>query len=247
LIPRACDRVNGPGKDAALANSQKMSGAMRHLAKLSIPLVGITAALAWPNVAAAEEPDRNGGQVDILVGGSGCIQARGDCRFNGEGETFTKGSAGLAFDVGWRANRAFFLGASYSVGWFTPTWELGDEAGRDYRTAYNQGVFAVLRAYIPIWRIDIGLEVSPGWSQTTFVAENSDIRNLSHGFALRPGMSVDFRLGEHLFLGARLDFLLNFHTRFCAKDGMRDCGNQPTIPQVPVHQVIGGIHFGATF
>lgn len=218
---------------------------MRPPTKISLPILCMTAALAWPNAANADEPEREGGQVDIVVGGSGCIPARGDCSF--EDDTFTKGSVGVAFDIGWRAHRAFFLGAGYTIGWYTPTWELGEPEVRDFRTAYNQGVFAVLRAYIPVWRIDIGLELSPGWTQTTFVAEGSRVRNLAHGFALRPGFSLDFRLGRHLFLGAKVDVLLNFHSRFCVKDGSRDCGNQPTIPQLPVHQVIGGVHFGANF
>ncbi len=217
----------------------------RPLPRLALPFLGLTAALAWPTAADAK-PERRGGQVDIVLGGSGCIPARGDCKFN-NGETLTKGSAGLAFDIGWRAHRAFFMGAGYTIGWFTPTWELEATGAKAYKAAYNQGVFAVLRAYIPIWRIDIGLEVSPGWTQTTFVGESSDTRNLSRGFALRPGLSLDFRLGKHLFLGARIDVLLNFHTGFCTKNGSRDCGPQPTIPQVPIHQVIGGIHFGANF
>jgi hypothetical protein len=233
-----------PGKDAALANAQRLSDAMRHLAKLSLPVLGMTAALAWPNAASAK-PERKGGQVDILVGGSGCIPARGDCKFDGEGETFTKSSVGLAFDIGWRAHRAFFLGAGYTVGWFTPTWQI--DGSREYKNAHNQGVFAVLRAYIPIWRIDIGLELSPGWTQTTFVGAGSNTRQLSHGFALRPGLSLDFRLGKRLFVGGRLDFLLDFHSRFCTKANERMCGNQPTVPQLPVHQVIGGVHFGANF
>lgn len=82
---------------------------MRHLATLSLPVLGLSAALAWPSTADAREPKRKGGQVDILVGGSGCIPARGDCSF--EEDTLTKGSAGLAFDLGWRADKAFFLAA----------------------------------------------------------------------------------------------------------------------------------------
>ncbi len=221
---------------------------MRHLAKLTLPLLGFAAALAWSSDARAGEldPEREGAQVDIVVGGSGCIPARGDCKFDGKGETFTKGSAGLAFDLGWRAHRAFFIGAGYTVGWFTPTWKF-DDGATAYRTAYQQGVFAVLRAYIPIWRIDIGLELSPGWTQATFVAEDSELRQISHGFALRPGLSLAIRLGQHLYVGGQVDFLMNFHTRFCTKDGSRDCFNQPTIPQLPVHQVIGGVLFGANF
>jgi hypothetical protein len=199
-----------------------------------------------PSLAEAHEPKRSGGQVDILVGGSACIPARGDCRFD-DGSRMTRPSAGLAFDIGWRAHKAFFLGAGYTVGWFTPTWRVGLNNDREFRNAYQQGAFLVLRAYIPVWIIDIGFELSPGWSQATFVGAGSELRHLSHGFALRPGMSFDFRLGRNLYLGARVDIPLSFHSRFCSVDGDRDCGNQPTIRQLPVHQVIGGIHVGANF
>lgn len=220
----------------------------RHLtAKLTVPALGLAAALAWPNAADARDPDRSGGQVDILVGGSGCIPSRaGDCKFDGNGRTLTRGSAGFGFDIGWRAHPAFFLGAGYTIGWLTPIWERQD-GHRVYRNAFNQGVFAVLRAYLPIWRFDIGLELSPGWSQTTFVAAGSDLRQLSRGFALRPGLSLDFRIGEHMFVGGRVDFIVNLHTRFCTADGDVDCGNRPRTPQLPVHQVLGGVHFGANF
>lgn len=217
---------------------------MRHLAKLPLPALAMTAALAWPNAADAREPKRSGGQADFMVGGSGCIPARGDCK-DDTGETLTKGSAGFAVDLGWRAHKAFFLGASYTIGWFTPTWKV--DGSREFKNAFNQGVFLLLRAYIPIWRIDIGLELSPGYSQTAFVNKGSDLRDVSKGFALRPGASLDFRLFKRLFLGVRVDVLLNFHSRFCTIDGDRVCGGQSTTPQLPIHQVIGGIHFGANF
>jgi hypothetical protein len=209
-------------------------------------MVAALAAFATPSLAEAGEPKRSGGQVDILLGGSGCIPARGDCKFE-DGTRMTRPSAGLGFDIGWRAHKAFFLGAGYTVGWFTPTWRVGDRNDREFRNAYQQGAFLVLRAYIPVWLFDIGFELSPGWSQATFVAEGSNLRQLSHGFALRPGMSFDVRLGRHLYIGARVDFMVNFHSRFCTADGSRECGAQPTIRQLPVHQVIGGVHFGANF
>ena len=209
-------------------------------------LAGVAAALAWPTLAEAHEPKRSGGQAEFLLGGADCIPAKGECESEVD-DGGTKGSAGFAVDLGWRAHKAFFLGAGYTVAGFTPTWRT-DNGLRAFSNAHQQGVFAVFRAYIPIWRIDIGLELSPGWSRQLFVAKADKMRTFSHGFALRPGLSVDFRLLERLFIGARVDFLLAFHTRYCTRLGnSRTCSSDRIVRQMPVHQVIAGLHFGVNF
>ncbi|MFO7562522.1 MAG: hypothetical protein R6X02_07750 [Enhygromyxa sp.] len=208
-----------------------------------ITSIGMTAALAWPNAANAE-PKRSGGQAELVVGGSACIPADGECRSD-DGKSGASGALGI--DLGWRAHKVFFLGAGYTVGWLNPTWELN---GQDvYRNAFQQGVFGVLRVYIPIWRIDIGFELSPGWSRQTFAAAGGRRdRDYSQGFALRPGASIDFRLGRHLFVGGRIDFLINFHNRLCSIQGdQRDCSRELDIRQLPIHQVLAGVHIGANF
>lgn len=208
-----------------------------------LPALGMTAALAWPNAADAREPKRSGGQVELIAGGSACIPSEGDCRSD-SGKSGASGALGI--DLGWRAHKVFFLGAGYTVGWLNPTWEINNQP--IYQNAFQQGVFGVLRVYIPIWRIDIGFELSPGWTRQTFVADGGNGRDYSQGFALRPGASVDFRLGKHLFVGGRIDFLFNFHRRLCSIRGdERNCSGELNIPQLPIHQVIAGVHIGANF
>jgi hypothetical protein len=207
---------------------------MPHSHSILLPLIGMTAALVWPNAADAREPKRKGGQAELVLGASDCIPGKGECESDGAGGT--KPSGALGVDVGWRVHPVFFVGAGYSVGWFNPTWKLDNQ--RIYENAFQQGVFGVLRVYIPIWRIDIGLELSPGWSRQTFVIKESDARAYSQGFALRPGASVDFRLGKRFFIGGRVDFILNFHKQLAMTMDIR---------QLPIHQVIGGLHFGANF
>jgi hypothetical protein len=204
----------------------------------------MTAALAWPNAADAREPKRKGGQAEALLGVSDCIPAAGDCESDGAGGT--KPSGALGIDLGWRVHPVFFVGAGYTVGWFNPTWKV--DGKRLYDDALQHGVFGVLRVYIPIWRIDIGLELSPGWSRQNFVTDATDTRTYSQGFALRPGASVDFRLFKRLFIGARVDFILAFHKQLCSMQGSeRDCSLEMDVRQLPVHQVIGGVHFGVNF
>jgi hypothetical protein len=212
---------------------------------------GLTAALLLPASAHARrgsggknQPKRKGGQAELLAGASACIPGRGDCKADGLGRTAP--SFGMAFDLGWRAHRTFFIGGGYSVGWFNPTWELDNQA--QFRSAFQQGVFGILRAYIPIWRIDIGFEVAPGWSRQTFVAASGNDRTYTQGFALRPGLSFDIWLGRRLFVGAKLDTIFNFHRELCVKTrSERNCTIEDAPRQSRVHQLIGGLHIGGTF
>lgn len=205
--------------------------------------IGTTAALAWPNGADASEPKRRGPQASVVIGASDCISAAGSCGSKRTGGTEASGA--FAIDLGWRIIPYLHIGAGYSLGFFEPTWRLADS--RVFTNAYQQGVFAVLRAYVPIWRIDIGLEVSPGYSRQTFVPNQRRGRDFSHGFALRPGLSLDFRILRHLFIGGRVDFILAFHDEECSRRGLRRDCSPPGLPQTPVHQVIGGLHIGANF
>jgi hypothetical protein len=214
------------------------------VALLSTGLTAGLCALALPTEAHAGKPKRKGGQAEVMVGASACIPGKGECKDETLGSSSP--SVGMAFDIGWRAHPAFFVGAGYGIGWFNPTWETA--TGREFRSAYNQGVFGILRAYIPIWRIDIGFEVAPGWSRQTFVTKGGGSRNYSQGFALRPGLSLDIWLGSHFFIGGKLDFIFNFHNEMCLKTkSARDCSIGDDFRQTRVHQLIGGVHVGGSF
>jgi hypothetical protein len=218
----------------------------------TLPTLGLAAALVLvPATAHARKgkdkdnkPKRKGGQAEVMVGASACVPGKGDCKADGLGKTAP--SVGMALDVGWRAHPTFFIGAGYGIGWFNPTWQLAGQ--REFRNAFQQGVFGILRAYVPIWRIDIGFEVAPGWSRQTFVAASGGTRTYSQGFALRPGLSLDIWLGKHVFLGAKVDLIFNFHNELCVKmSGSRTCDIENNLRQARVHQLIGGVHIGGSF
>ena len=248
MIARSRGPVNGP----VWLHAARMGDdgqAMRHALPLAI---GLVAALALPLPAQARggnKPKRKGGQAEVMVGASACVPGKGDCKAEGFGDTAP--SVGMAFDIGWRAHPAFFVGAGYGIGWFNPTWQ--DATGRAFKSAFNQGVFGILRAYIPVWRIDIGFEIAPGWSRQTFVnrslhPDGGHGRNYSQGFALRPGFSLDIWLGKHVFIGGKLDFVFNFHNETCLKTKTtRDCSIGGDFRQTRVHQLIGGVHVGGSF
>lgn len=211
-----------------------------------LPVVLAAAAVALPGRAEARKnrkPQRKGGQAELLTGASACVPGKGDCKDDALGRTAP--SLGMAANIGYRVNRFFFIGGGYGVGWFNPTWEL--DGGKQFRNAYQQGVFGVLRGYLPIWRLDLGLELAPGWSRQTFVPTSGD-KVFSQGFALRPGLSLDFWLGRRVFVGAKLDMILNFHQQACTKNAKSlACETQSDLRQARVHQLMGGIHFGGTF
>ena len=228
-------------------SSTILADPVRRLRTITTISLGLAAALLLPSTAHARKdnkPKRKGGQAEIMAGASACVPGKGDCKADGLGKTAP--SLGMAFDVGWRAHPAFFLGAGYGIGWFNPTWQLDGQ--REFRNAYQQGVFGILRAYIPIWRIDIGFEVAPGWSRQTFVQPGGDTRIYSQGFALRPGLSLDIWLGKHVFIGAKVDLIFNFHRELCEKTkSSRTCDIETNLRQARVHQLIGGVHVGGTF
>jgi len=226
-----------------------VSKTVPHLPTLTSLSIGLAAALPLllstpAHAREGTKPKRSGGQAEVMVGPSACVPGRGECQADGLGASAP--SLGLALNAGWRAHPAFFVGAGYGIGWFNPTWQMGGQ--RQFRAAYQQSVFGVLRAYIPVWRIDIGFEASPGWSRQTFVSAGGGTRSYSQGFALRPGLSVDIWVGRHVFIGAKVDSIFNFHREVCSLTGRsRTCTTRPDLSQARVHQLMGGVHVGGTF
>jgi hypothetical protein len=193
------------------------------------------------------KPKRKGGQAEVMIGAAACVPGKGDdCNDETFGLGSTKPSFGMALNIGWRAHPAFFIGAGYGIGWFNSTWEGSTfYALAPYRTAYDQGVFGILRTYIPIWRIDIGFEIAPGWTRQTFVYTG---RRYSQGFALRPGLSLDIWVSRRLFVGAKLDFIFNFHSEICHKSSTtHECRDFRYSSDTRVHQLMGGVQVGGSF
>jgi len=192
-------------------------------------------------------PNRRGAQAEVVFGASACIPGQGDCRDDTDMSGRTAPLVGLGLNLGWRASRNFFVGGGYSVGWFQPEYEI--QGDRVYARAYQNSLFVVLRAIIPLWRFDFGAELSPGWSRQVFVLDaGNDDAIYSQGFALRPGLSADLWLSRHLFVGAKIDTILNFHSSACLRTkGGFSCEIKSDNRQARVNQLIAGIHLGGTF
>jgi hypothetical protein len=226
-----------------------MSLAHRRPVRTLAWLAGAAALVAIPATAeAAPDVQRRGGQWEILVGGTGCIPGRADCKRDQVGVAIgtTRPSFGTGATLGWRAARFFMIGGAYRFGMFDPDYEVV-ETGIDYRVAYQHSAFLVLKPILPIWRFDLGLDLGPGYSRQVFRRSALD-KDFSQGFAFLIGPSIDFFITQRVFLGGKVDFILNAHREVCEeRSGSRNCARSERRHLAPVHQVLFGFHLGGTF
>jgi hypothetical protein len=213
----------------------------------------LAAALVFTATSAASAADvkRRGGQFEALVGGSMCIPSHAGCKSSADVVGRTGPSLGLGFTLGFRPLRALMIGAAYNVGFFNPDYMTSPGNADAYRRAYQNSFFGVIRGILPLWRIDLGLELGLGFSRQVFRAEGGVLgfdRQFSQGFALKTAPVVDIYLTRRFFLGAKLDLIWNFHRQVCsAGGGAQVCLTRATTDQASVHQMIVGLHLGTTF
>ncbi|MCH9686523.1 MAG: hypothetical protein K0V04_34135 [Deltaproteobacteria bacterium] len=194
---------------------------------------------------------RKGGQYGIIFGGAACIPGKAECardNVSDGGVTIdgrTRPSFGMGAELGYRFNRYVFAGAAYNLGFFDTSYEV---SGADnYRRGFQNSVFGVVRPTLPVWRFDFGLGLGPGFSRQTFVHENGD-KDYSQGFAFKLAPTIDIFLTRRVFLGAKLDLILNGHRRTCAQTGnTTNCVDTGSTDLAPVHQMVFGLHVGGTF
>ena len=228
---------------------------MRALLAVVLPAFAL-ATLAPRSATAAPNVDRRGFQFEGQFGVAACIPGKADCKkADSVGEALigkTGPSFGMGFTVGFRPIKQFLIGGAYNLGLFNPDYR--NVGGFDvYKSAYQNSVFGVLRAILPIWRLDLGLELAPGWSRQAFTIREGYVGGLtkeySQGFALKLGPVVDIYVTKHVFVGAKLDFIFNFHRQICHEfsNGSKSCEPKSDKNQASVHQMIAGFHVGATF
>lgn len=229
-----------------------MPSSRSSLAAVLVPSMVLLATLAVPGLASAADVKRRGGQVEGTFGASLCIPGKGECKSADTVSGKTGPSLGMGFLIGFRPLRSLLIGGAYNLGFFNPDYRFG---GADlYKSAYQNSLFAVVRAILPIWRLDLGLELGPGWSRQTFKAKDTGgpdpiSRTYSQGFALKAAPVADFFITRRFFLGAKVDFIFNFHKQSCVEysGGSRICGESSEYNQASVHQMLVGFHVGGTF
>lgn len=208
---------------------------------------GVVAA-AHPGIAsAAPEIERNGAQIEGLLGGSSCLPGRAQCRRDNDTlHGITRGSFGGGVAVGWRATRWLLVGATYRYGLFRPDYvTVGLPA--DYARGSQHTIAAMLRPILPVWRFDLGLNLAPGYSRQTFVYDNG-YRDFTQGFAFMAGPVIDVFVTKRFFIGFQADFIFNVHQKVCQRRGSdKICvAGQRDRDLAPVNQAVYGLHLGGT-
>ncbi len=224
---------------------------MRTTLVLTAGLFTALATLA-PQTASAADVKRRGGQVEGMFGASLCIPGKGDCKSADTVSGKTGPSFGMGFTLGFRPIKYLLIGGAYNLGFFNPDYK--DGIADVYKSAYQNSLFGVVRAIIPIWRIDLGIEVAPGWSRQTFKVREGLASTFlgdkvySQGFALKTAPVVDIFITRQFFVGAKVDFIFNFHKEVCSASGSSSgCVKNEDNNQASVHQMLIGLHLGATF
>ena len=201
---------------------------------------------AKPNIT------RKGGQWGVTLGGSACIPGKAKCAresVTDGGVTIdgrTRPSFGLGAELGYRFNKWVFAGASYNLGFFDTDYEVDGLSGQ-YKRAYQNSIFGLVRPILPVWRFDFGLGLGPGFSRQVFVLDSGD-KDYSQGFAFKIEPTIDIFVSRRIFVGAKLDLLLNAHTKTCRqRASTTTCEKTAESDLAPVHQMVFGLHVGGTF
>jgi len=194
---------------------------------------------------------RRGGQWGVMLGGAACIPGKAACTRDSvtEGgvtvDGRTRPSVGLGAELGYRFNEWAFVGASYNLGFFDASYEVDNRS--NYKRAYQNSIYGVFRPSLPVWRFDFGLGVGPGFSRQVFVTEGGD-RDYSQGFSFKIEPTIDIFVSRRMFIGAKMDLLLNAHGKTCRETGnTTECVATQNRDVAPVHQMIFGLHVGGTF
>lgn len=198
--------------------------------------------VAAPQALAGSKASRVGGQIDTVLGVTSCIPGRGNCS---PGASKTAGPLfGFGVNLGYRIHKHFFLGSGYSLGFFGPS----GGSGALYRRAFQNSVLAVIRGYLPAGDFDFGFEASPGWSRVSFKPSSGQWTSYSEGFAFRPGVSAAYWISSSIFLGLRVDTVINFHRKTCRKGaGKILCDLGEPGAKSRVSTVMAGVHIGGSF
>lgn len=213
----------------------------------------VTAGLSADAQARRPNLTRKGGQWGVMLGGSACIPGKAECARDtatGVGgvtvDGKTRPSVGLGAELGYRINPYVFVGAAYNLGFFDTSYEVTGVA--DYRRGMQNSVFGVVRPTLPAWRFDFGLGLGPGFSRQTFVRTDGT-KDYSQGFAFKIEPTVDVYVSRRVFVGAKLDMILNAHGRTCRENASTvNCDKQGYDTDLaPVHQMLFGLHVGGTF
>jgi hypothetical protein len=225
---------------------------MNATARFALPALALAAGLAAVQTAEAKPNiTRKGGQWGVTLGGAICVPGQAKCsRDNVEDGGVTidgkaRPSFGMGAELGYRFKPWIFAGAAYNLGFLDTTYEVSD--GGRYKRGYQNSVYGIVKPILPVWRFDFGLGMGPGFSRQVFVERNG-AKDYSQGFSWIMSPSIDIWVARRIFVGAKVDLLLNAHNKRCREDGdSTNCTKAEQRDLAPVHQMVFGLHIGGTF
>lgn len=219
------------------------------LTSLGLATAALLATVGYSSEAEARPKFRQGraGQWGVMLGGSACIPGKAECtRETVSVDGDTRPSMGLGAELGYRINHNVFVGAAYNLGFFDTDYTT--DTGSTYRRGFQNSVFGVVRPTIGLWRFDLGLGVGAGFSRQTFKWDDGDDKDYSQGFALLVSPTIDIYVSRRVFVGAKMDLIVNGHGRTCRQRGSEtNCTDTGNDDVAPVHQMLFGLHVGGTF
>lgn len=181
---------------------------------------------------------REGMYSSLTLGFSNCLDGRNNANCDrGFGLGSTKGSVGFTKEMGYRIPW-FFGGLSYSLGFMRPS------RGFDpVDTAYQHSILVVLRPTLPIWRVDFGVNVAPGWSRQVARGSKWSDRVYTQGFALGLGVVAALNITRKWIIGMRWDAISNFHGKTCisSSNSSKVCTELPDGAPAAVNQGLTGL------
>lgn len=152
----------------------------------------------------------------LTLGFSNCAEGRNGAKCSGPIGASGKVKSSFAFtkEFGYRIPWALF-GASYSLAFMRPSWN-GSAGTALADVGYQHTLLAVIRPTLPIWRVDLGFTVAPGWSRQVFRGPEWSDRRYTQGFALGLGVVASAFITQGWVAGLRWDIIKNYHSKACA-------------------------------
>ena len=215
--------------------------------RLLLPALVLLAGAAPSRAVAKPNVNRKGGQWGLTAGAAMCVPSKVKCKHSQAadlGAGRTRASFGLGAELGYRWEH-LFLGAAYNLGLMRADYDTINDS--PFKNGYQNSVFAVIRPMLTPWRFDLGLDFGVGFGRQTYKRDNGE-KNFSQGLTFKTGPVVDIFVARRIFVGLKLDLILNAHGKTCVEDaGTRTCAKKRRDDIAGSHQTIFGLHVGGTF
>lgn len=163
---------------------------------------------------------RQGMYSSLTLGLASCMEGRSGTpckspKVVGE-QIKTKSGFGFTKEIGYRIPWVFF-GGSYTLGFLRPSFTPAISGLVKVKSMYQHSLLAVIRPTVPIWRVDLGFSISPGWSRQVIRGPEWSDKVYTQGFALGLGFVAALNITQKWLIGFRWDTIQNYHGKICAK------------------------------